>query len=181
MITACALMTAPQSSTTNDLYQTDSTSGLPTKYVQLNGRDIAVITGPTGSGTVDYSFPDSQHSTNVVTDSTSNVTQNLDYFPYGAPRINSGSDVSQRKYIGKFADASGLDYFNARYFASDRGQFISQDPLFVGDPKQQNLIDPQSLNYYSYSDDNPITKERHDDEFPRSKRSMVCKIEPSRP
>jgi YD repeat-containing protein len=29
----------------NDLYQTDSVSGVPTKHVQLNGRDIAGITG----------------------------------------------------------------------------------------------------------------------------------------
>jgi hypothetical protein len=28
------------------------------KHVQLNGRDIAVITGATGSSTVNYSFPD---------------------------------------------------------------------------------------------------------------------------
>jgi hypothetical protein len=30
--------------------------------------------------------------------------------------------------------------------------------MFWGDPRQQNLLDPQSLNTYSYSDDNPITK-----------------------
>ena len=30
--------------------------------------------------------------------------------------------------------------------------------MFWGDPKAQNLIDPQSLDTYSYSDDNPITK-----------------------
>src|SRR5215471_3452084 len=33
----------------NDLYQIDSVSGNPTKHVQLNGRDIAVISGATGS------------------------------------------------------------------------------------------------------------------------------------
>jgi hypothetical protein len=37
-------------------------------------------------------------------------------------------------------------------------QFLSQDPVFWGDPKQQNLSDPQSINTYSYSTDNPITK-----------------------
>jgi hypothetical protein len=42
----------------NDLYQTDSVSGVPTKHIQLNGRDIAVITGATGSSTANYSFPD---------------------------------------------------------------------------------------------------------------------------
>lgn len=30
--------------------------------------------------------------------------------------------------------------------------------MFLGEPKQQNLLDPQSLNVYSYSTDNPITK-----------------------
>jgi hypothetical protein len=31
--------------------------------------------------------------------------------------------------------------------------------VFVGNPLQQNLQDPQSLNSYSYSEDNPIVKE----------------------
>src|SRR6266702_2026411 len=47
---------------------------------------------------------------------------------------------------------------NARYYNPTQGQFISQDPVFWGDPKQQNLQDPQSINTYSYSADNPITK-----------------------
>ena len=46
----------------------------------------------------------------------------------------------------------------ARYQNSGRGQFISEDPVFLGDPKQQVLTDPQSLNSYSYANDNPITK-----------------------
>src|SRR5262249_49951437 len=40
---------------------------------------------------------------------------------------------------------------------SSRGQFLSQDPVFLGNPRAQNLLDPQSLNAYSYSDDNPIS------------------------
>src|SRR5215467_13626393 len=58
---------------------------------------------------------------------------------------------------------------NARYYSSDRGQFISQDPSFlsVGDPNQVRqvtgrdqqtfLADPQLANSYSYGRDNPIT------------------------
>ena len=37
-----------------------------------------------------------------------------------------------------------------------RGQFLSEDPVFLGDQKQQVLTDPQSLNSYSYANDNPI-------------------------
>jgi RHS repeat-associated protein len=94
----------------------------------------------------------------VVTDSTSNIQQTQDYYPYGSARISTGSNVQQRKYIGQFSDTSGLNHLNARYLSSDRGQFISQDPVFLGDPLQQTLQDPQSLNTYSYSEGNPITK-----------------------
>ena len=45
---------------------------------------------------------------------------------------------------------------NARYYSSAQGQFLSEDPVFIGDPKQQNLKDPQSLNSYSYAGDNHL-------------------------
>jgi RHS repeat-associated protein len=45
----------------------------------------------------------------------------------------------------------------ARYYDSGKGEFLSEDPVFLGDPKQQVLTDPQSLNSYSYANDNPIT------------------------
>jgi RHS repeat-associated protein len=106
-----------------------------------------------------YVHPDHLGSTDVVTDTNQNLVQTLSYYPYGATRIsNSTSTNEKRKFIGQFSDDSGLSYLNARYYSSDRGQFISQDPMFWVDPKQQNLTDPQSLNTYSYSDDNPITK-----------------------
>jgi RHS repeat-associated protein len=45
---------------------------------------------------------------------------------------------------------------NARYYNPTQGQFTTEDPEFLGNPSQQKLTDPQSLNSYSYSDDNPI-------------------------
>jgi RHS repeat-associated protein len=46
----------------------------------------------------------------------------------------------------------------ARYYDSARGQFLSEDPVFWGSPKDQDLGNPQSLNSYSYANGNPITK-----------------------
>jgi hypothetical protein len=37
--------------------------------------------------------------------------------------------------------------------------------VFLGDPKQQVLTDPQSLNSYSYANGNPITKSDPNDKF----------------
>jgi RHS repeat-associated protein len=50
----------------------------------------------------------------------------------------------------------------ARYYDSGKGEFLSEDPVFLGDPKQQVLTDPQSLNSYSYANDNPITRKDPD-------------------
>src|SRR6267142_806289 len=46
----------------------------------------------------------------------------------------------------------------ARYYDGSKGEFLSEDPVFLGDPRQQVLTDPQSLNSYSYANGNPITK-----------------------
>jgi RHS repeat-associated protein len=114
----------------------------------------------TGTPATRYIHPDHLGSTNVVTDASGTVVQTLDYYPYGATRISqsTGGADSARKYIDQFADASGLNYLQARYQDPQRGQFISQDPVFWESPKDQDLENPQSLNSYAYANDNPITR-----------------------
>jgi RHS repeat-associated protein len=48
---------------------------------------------------------------------------------------------------------TGLDYFEARYYSSTQGRFTSPDPLYV---ELRRLIDPQQLNIYSYTRNNPL-------------------------
>lgn len=118
--------------------------------------------GSVGSTTIDYVLTDHLGGTNVITNSSgTSIVETLDYYPYGSIRIDNkinGTD-ERRKFIGQINDAgSGLDYFNARYYSADRGQFISEDPTFLGDPLAQDLTNPQSLNSYSYANDNPINR-----------------------
>ena len=63
-------------------------------------------------------------------------------------------------FTGKERDLeSGLDYFGARYYASNMGRFMSPDwsstPAAIpfADP-----ADPQSLNQYSYVKNNPLNR-----------------------
>jgi RHS repeat-associated protein len=83
----------------------------------------------------------------------------FDYAPYGSVLAseNTSTTTAARQYIGQFSDASGLSYLNARYYNGAQGQFITEDPVFLGG--HPNLQDPQSLNAYSYSEDNPIVRE----------------------
>jgi RHS repeat-associated protein len=58
------------------------------------------------------------------------------------------------RYTGKERDSeSGNDYFGARYYASSMGRFLSPDPLYF---KASRLKDPQALNLYEYSRNNPL-------------------------
>jgi RHS repeat-associated protein len=79
----------------------------------------------------------------------------------------STSTKEKRQFIGQFTDDSTLSYLNARYYDSNRGQFLNEDPTFLalGDPNKVQqltqdqlklLSDPQVVNAYSYGRDNPI-------------------------
>jgi RHS repeat-associated protein len=148
-----------------------------TEYVFNGDTLLATVDRQLASGTATgtaktrYVHPDHLGSTNVVTDENGYLVQTLDYYPYGNTRVSVATSTNEkRQFIGQFADDSGLDYLNARYYSSDRGQFISEDPSFlsVGDPYQVKqvtgldqkafLADPQLINSYSYGRDNPITR-----------------------
>lgn len=64
------------------------------------------------------------------------------------------------KFTGKERDSeSGLDYFGARYYASNVGRWISAD--WAQKPEAvpySKLDDPQSLNLYEYVGNNPLSK-----------------------
>src|SRR3989344_3957748 len=97
-------------------------------------------------------------STVVVTDNSGIPVQVQDYETFGSLQLNDKSSGfnSQRKYIGEtFDQDTGLNYLNARYYNSNIGRFISQDPMFWSLPSEL-LSDPQQLNSYSYVRNNPI-------------------------
>jgi RHS repeat-associated protein len=108
-----------------------------------------------------YFLPDHLNSTNVVTDASGTPLLVEDYYPYGSTRVTqqfSGFN-EQKQYIGQYEDPeTNLNYLQARYYDGSKGEFLSEDPVFLGDPKSQDLQNPQNLNSYSYAIDNPINK-----------------------
>jgi RHS repeat-associated protein len=138
--------------------------------------DIKLIAAGSGGGgtTVRYVHTDHLTGSNVVTDASGVLAETMDYYPYGALRIDEkvgGYGGERRKFIGQEYDTStALSYLQARYYSGNRGQFLSEDPVhlalgnpaqvqgYTGLPEQAYLADPQLLNSYSYARDNPITK-----------------------
>jgi RHS repeat-associated protein len=98
----------------------------------------------------------------VVENATGTATeQDIDYYPYGGVEEDySTTPVAQNyKFNGKERDAeSGLDDFVARYDSSNLGRFMTPDwaekPTAV---PYAHFGNPQSLNLYSYVQNNPTT------------------------
>ncbi len=137
-----------------------------------------------GVGTVSpcqtcYLSLDHLGSTRLVTDQGGNTVSRHDYIPFGEEiQANSGGrdgtfgtqDFVNQKFTGKERDQeTGLDYFGARYYGSALGRFTSPDefkggfdnldgqPAFSPGPiGYADLSDPQTLNKYVYTRNNPL-------------------------
>ncbi|OHA58443.1 MAG: hypothetical protein A2571_01535 [Candidatus Vogelbacteria bacterium RIFOXYD1_FULL_44_32] len=134
----------------------DLTGSVIDKHVYAGDQLVATLRTQNGTTSPYYTHSDHLSGTSLVTDQNSNVMQSIDYLPYGAKRISSGTDVSQREFIGQIYDElTSLSYLNARYYDGSRGQFLSQDPMFWQLPSTL-LVDPQQLNSYSYARNNPL-------------------------
>lgn len=82
--------------------------------------------------------------------------------PFGNGLSTTGvcPDATEHHFTGRERDSeSGNDYFEARYYSSAMGRFLSPDWSAKEDPvPYANLDDPQSLNLYSYVRNNPLAR-----------------------
>ena len=105
-------------------------------------------------------FADHLGSTRVVTNSSGSPCYEADFLPYGTENTPAGftkTCSTNYKFTGYERDAetaygtsSGNDYAFARYYNSRLGRFMSGDPL------DGDITDPQTLNHYAYTRNNPI-------------------------
>jgi RHS repeat-associated protein len=100
-----------------------------TKHIfSPDGTLLATVVGSgTSTASTTYIHPDHLGGMNVATDEDGEVVQTLDYYPYGAQRIATGSFDEQRRFIGEEYDGdTDFSYLNARYYQGSRGQFMRQ-------------------------------------------------------
>ena len=127
-----------------------------------------VIIIDTGGAQSKRLYPVADHlgSTIGVVDSTGSLIQGLSYGDFGQRYTsgwNSGLSTSQavtinqtltdKGYTGQESlDSVGLDDYNARLYDPGLGRFLSVDPV-IGHPEST-----QSINPYSYVENNPLNK-----------------------
>jgi len=126
-------------------------SSVNTSYYFANGERAAkrVVNSSDPGGVVYYYHPDHLGSTNVISDSAGTLVETTKYFPFGL--IRSGGTADKYGFTGKeFDSETELNYYKARYYSPVVRNFISPDPEI------HNLYDPQALNRYSYTLNNPM-------------------------
>jgi RHS repeat-associated protein len=116
-------------------------------------------------GTTKLNFLHTDHlgGSSVITNNGS-VIESTDYYPYGTIRVDEltpGSLEEQKKFTGhEYDEETGLTYMNARYYSSNVGRFVSQDPVArtfdinTAEGKMM-LRNPQLQNTYAYAGNNP--------------------------
>jgi RHS repeat-associated protein len=139
------------------LLETDLSGAATEQYVFFGGERVARVDMP--AATVEYYFSDHLKSTDIVTNATGGILQESDYVPYGGEVVISGADSNRYKFTSKERDMeSGLDNFDARFYASPFGRFMTPDwEAKPTDVPYANFGNPQSLNLYSYVQNNPTT------------------------
>lgn len=123
-----------------------------TKFIYLGSTRVAAV----GSdGKVFYYHTDHLGGTNVLTDNTGAVRELTEYDPFGQV-------ITHEKYGTNFAtiwyyftgkpldDETGLIFLGARYYNPSLGRFITPDT------KVQASDNPQTLNRYTYCNNNPV-------------------------
>ncbi|MEK7535962.1 MAG: RHS repeat-associated core domain-containing protein [Patescibacteria group bacterium] len=145
-----------------------------TKHIYAGDELIATVeVNGTSAPVVYYDHTDHLGGSSVLTNSTGAKEQLLDYYPFGGIRLNEKTSAfdEQRKFTGQEYDTStNLHYYVQRYYNQDVGRFTSQDPVFLAvgtNDKRVNvaLSNPQLLNSYSYTANNPLKYVDEEGEF----------------
>ena len=100
---------------------------------------------------VTYLHTDISGSPIAATDATGNVLWRESYRGYGERWLNQPASLPQDLWFhGKELDATGLQYFGARYYDPAVGRFTGIDPVGF---QEGNL---HSFNRYAYGNNNPV-------------------------
>ena len=120
-------------------------SATTTSHYSFGGLRIAVKRG----SALYHLHGDHLGSTSLTT-AGSAVEASRAYYAYGSERSASGDLQTDRTFTGQKRDATGLMYYNARYYDPALGTFISPDSLV---PNPASVI---NYNRFLYARGNPL-------------------------
>ena len=132
--------------------KTGTTSYWAQRYYSTDGMTIALRSNQTGSQKLTWLAADQHGTSTLALDATTQAITKRYMTVFGSTRPGgTGTWPDDKGFLGDPTDSdTGLTHIGAREYDSTTGRFLSLDPLF-------NTDDPQSLNGYTYVDNNPAT------------------------
>jgi RHS repeat-associated protein len=121
-------------------------------HIYAGGRLVATF-DKTRTNVFQFYHPDDLTSTSIQTDTNGAAIQNYEYSAFGQSRYTQSTNVFKvsRRYTSQILDdATGLYYYNARYYDPILGRFTQPDPIIP------DLFNPQTYNRYAYCVNNPL-------------------------
>jgi RHS repeat-associated protein len=125
--------------------------GFTTYYVWEGSRVIAEYSdAPAGAGGTSYYLAD-RLSTRMATDTNGVMKGTQDHLPFGEDSGTSTGQVENHRFTNYERDSeSNTDYAVNRQYSQNTGRFNRPDPI------TGSISSPQSLNRYSYVNNDPI-------------------------
>ncbi|MBI4744359.1 MAG: hypothetical protein HY776_06030 [Actinobacteria bacterium] len=131
----------------NVVAETDSSGAVIASYTYDNRNQLVSLT----KGGATYYYQYNAHGDVVsLTNSAGQVVNTYEYDPWG--KILSANETIENpyRYAGyRYDSETGLYYLQNRYYKPDIARFITKDKY------PSNVKNPQSLNPYVYTNDNP--------------------------
>ncbi|MDT9684596.1 RHS repeat-associated core domain-containing protein [Streptomyces sp. TRM76323] len=126
-----------------------------TRYYSHGGQVVAVRTPQS----LTWTSADHNGTANVQIDATTQVVTRRHSQPFGETRGTQPAKwAGDKGFVGGTQDPTGLTHLGAREYDPTTGRFISADPV-------ADLKDPQQINGYAYSNNNPVAFADPDGKF----------------
>ncbi|MFE1443607.1 polymorphic toxin-type HINT domain-containing protein [Streptomyces sp. NPDC058739] len=127
----------------------DTSSGnvTATRYYTHAGKTVALRT----PSNLTWVSTDHHGTAGLQIDATTQALTRRPTKPFGENRGNKPAAwLGEKGFVGGTEDPTGLTHIGAREYDTTTGRFISVDPI-------ADLKDPQQINGYAYSNNNPVT------------------------
>jgi RHS repeat-associated protein len=129
----------------NLIEETNSTGAVVARYEQTQNIDepLAMLR----SSVTSYFHVDGLGSVTSLSNAAGSVANTYTYDSFGKLTASTGSLVNPFQYTARESDTeTGLYYYRARYYDSNPGRFLSEDPIdFAG-----------GINFYAYVQNDPL-------------------------
>jgi RHS repeat-associated protein len=137
------------------LDESDASGNITDEYVYFGGKRVAhrVVS----SNSFFFYVEDMLGSSRALATSAGALCYDADFYPYGGEHDYTNTCAQNYKFTGKERDPeTNNDDFDARYYSSAYGRFLSADWSSTPSPvPYANLTNPQTLNLYAMVSDNP--------------------------